>query len=574
MKTIRYIIDGQVLQTNAWHRGMGKYTLKVLQELDRTTPNNAKLTIVFNDTLSKDKERFKTIQFLCPSIEQVHYELPITAQEAATVEQYTDAITQAINVDFPDDDNYFLIASLFSFDFFAAFPRHCKKLLLFYDLTPLVLWRDLGGYFPPELYMKRFETIFEAQRIFSISDTTKNDLIKILGIPETNIQNINGGFTKISDSPRKPSSFVVPERYVLFPSGDLPHKNNQTAIRGYELYCKSYGRDLPLLITSHFSDHSKALLHKLSDNIIFTENVSDEELEWLYEHSEVVIFASKYEGLGMPILDAVANDKPIVTSQISVFQEMSERAFYYFDVHDPQTLCGALHKAVLRTGFIKKQATYPAIMRKYSWSNTVKSLWAGIESPLPKKQVQPEFKTRIAVVALHPGIANQIGRTAEVLYASLKDEYAIDYYFDANGHHYLDIERPTFLDHVDCRVLDISKFNFKQYANYERVIFLLDSQAFPSRAAQLAGIMPGLAIVLQTALAQVTNQNFVKLVLENQYAVLPLAQALQNNSQILRKELAKPQVASRLVDAEIIIKAGGSNRAIIRRLLEVQAKDD
>ncbi|MGH7238533.1 MAG: glycosyltransferase, partial [Candidatus Saccharimonadales bacterium] len=323
------IIDGQILQTDAWYRGMGKYTLRVIQGLDKETPDNLQVYVLFNTSIRSHAERFKIIKFLCPGVKQIHLSLPLAKGNDDEAKDYKSKLSSYIKEELKDGANFYLVTSLFFFDFLAEFPENCRKMLLFYDLTPLLFWRDLGGYFPPKLYMSRFQKLYEAERIFCISDTTRKDLLNTFGLDPGSIVNINGGFTKIAETTQKPISFHVPKKYILFPTGDLPHKNNEIAIKGFEQYCQETGEKTPLLITSHFKEESKKHLSYVSDKIIFTDNVLDEELEWLYENAESVLFASKYEGLGMPVLDAVANSKPIVASDIPVFKEMTSAAFYF-----------------------------------------------------------------------------------------------------------------------------------------------------------------------------------------------------------------------------------------------------
>ena len=564
------IIDGQLMQTNAWHRGMGKYTLKVLQQLSKSGPPGMKLVIFFNANLELDAERLAAIKFYCPTIEQVIYDLPVTADVSQNAKMYRTSLESCISNYYPSDDNYFLITSLFSFDFFAEFPHNCRKVLIFYDLTPLLFWRDLGGYFPPQLYMRRFTTILEADVILAISGTTRQDLMSIFGIGPTTITNINGGFTKIAESAQKPKSIKVPPRYILLPTGDLPHKNNEVAVGGYERFRGTSDEDVALLITSNFSEESKLALSKLSDGLVFTGNVSDEELEWLYEHSEAILFASKYEGLGMPILDAVANNKPIVTSRIAVFEEMSLNAFYYFEKDDDRALSQPLTAAIRKQSFATKLKAYPEIMRKYTWENTGDLVGQSISSLRPLELVDKQDKPRMAVISLHPGIPSQIGRQSEALYAALSQEYELDYYLDANGHHYLDIERPTFLDLLGCNVFDISHFGFASYRQYEKVLFILDDKAFPSRAAQLAAIMPGYLLVeSKKDLEGCDEKKFIDIVFETHNVIFETKQTVYATGRMLLTELKRDNSDLLTAQLDAAIRKGGSSKSLIRRLLAI-----
>jgi glycosyltransferase involved in cell wall biosynthesis len=569
----RLIVDGQLFQTNAWFRGMGKYALQLLRQLSEQSGEDMKITLLFNDALRCDAARYETLRFLCPAVEQEHTTLPLANSTTDGAELYREKLTELIADQFPDTENSYLISSLFSFDFFAEYPDNCRKLLLFYDLTPLRFWRDLGGYFPPELYMERFTQILEADLIFSISQTTKDDIIQTFGLPEARIANINGGYIEISDTASRPKELVIPEHYILFPTGDLPHKNNDVTVRGFEQYCQENDNDVRLLITSYFSDDSKRRLSALSEHITFTENVSDEELEWLYEHADAILFGSKYEGLGLPILDAVAGNKPVITSRISVFEEMSADAFYYYDLDDPSQLAEAIRSAMDGDGYAEKSDGYPAIMERYTWQITAKdfmgaldSLWEGTLTSLP--QDVSAKRPRLAIVSLHPGIPRQIGRLAEVLYAGLKGYYQLSYYFDGNGFNHKEIERPTFLDFMDCDVYDIGRFTLSAYREYDMVLYLIDDTAVPSRVLQRAVVMPGVQWSQYEAELK-TYQSLCELAADNALrAVTPNATQDAVAAERLHQEIAAhdSDQSSKPGQKRAIIRQGGSNRNIIKKL--------
>ncbi|MEJ0072818.1 MAG: glycosyltransferase family 1 protein [Candidatus Saccharibacteria bacterium] len=565
------IIDGQLLQTSAWHRGMGKYTLQVMHQLSEAAPDDLAMAVVFNTNLERDTLRLETVRYLCPRIKQLQYDLPVPATERRA-DVYRTALETHINRDFPDGERQYLITSLFFFDFFAEFPADCRRLILFYDLTPFLFWRDLGGYFPPDLYMGRFQRILEADHLFAISETTRRDLLSSFGLPVHTVTNINGGFTRTAETTRKPRGLDIPARYILFPTGDLPHKNNEVAVKGYAKYQATHPGRVPLLITSNFSEATKQRLSLMADNIVFTGNISDEELEWLYEHAAAVLFASKYEGLGMPVLDAVASKEPVITSSISVFEEMSKQAFYYFDESDPQSLADALDRALEHTGFPRKLESYPDIMQKYTWQNTCDAILDVLMRSDKPDADQPvdAFRPRIAVACLHPGIAGQIGRLAERLHYTLDQDFTVDYYFDTNGYHYREMERPSFLDFFSNKPHDISDLDLGTYKKYEAVVYLVDNAAIPSRLAQRASVLPGIAIT-HPGRAEASRDVFKEIVMENQKVVEASSSPAGVSYAAIAGDIKEYVLAQRdhPDHAVRIIRQGGPYRDIIQKLLKV-----
>lgn len=564
------VIDGQILQTDAWHRGMGKYTLQLLQSASKDSQDGKiKISILFNTNIECEDARYETVKYLCPEIEQIFHSLPLANSSNKNADKYQKELDGFMESTFGEEQVTFVITSLFTFHFYALFPKRHKKALLFYDLTPFLFWRDLGGYFPPELYMKRFNQIIEADLILSISETTRKDLLSIFGLPRDKVVNINGGFSGITPDRHKPAHFKVPKKYVLFPTGDLPHKNNLAAVKGFNEFNKKYDNSVKLLVTSSFSDSSIGKIHKLSKNVIFTGNVSDEELSWLYANSQVVLFASKYEGLGIPMLDAVANSKPVVASRIPVFQEMSKEAFYYFQYDEPSALAAALNSAYAEENFEHKVKLYPSIIKKYTWDQTAKEFLKAINVKRTKAIESTLKKEKIAIVSLHPGIADSLGRICEPLHANICDDFEIDYYFDPNGYSHETMQRPTYLDQIDtCNVYDINHLTLHTYRNYSAILYILDEFSFPSRAAQRAAVMPGLLMATSLENLKGTDLYFADLVVKNNTSIDVDTET--DDISLIADKIKRSVMSRNSTIAENIIRQGGTNRSIIKRLLKVE----
>lgn len=578
------IIDGQILQTDGWYRGMGKYIVQVLEELNRNYSKDIDIALLLNNNLSYDKSRLETLKLLCPNIKIMSLDLPVPTKQNRNKDAKVYKKQLSLHIDrlFPNTEKFYLLTSLFLFDFFTEFPDNCHRLVVFYDLMPLLFWKDLGGYFPQELYMARFTKLYEAEHIFAISETTRRDLLKVFGFNPDLVTNINGGFIKIADKPSKPKNFIVPTRYILFPTGSLQHKNNELTVRAFEHYCSKNKSNIKLLITSHFSKQAKTELHALSKHIIFTDNVSDQELEWLYENAEAIIFSSKYEGLGMPILDAVANKKPVIASRIPVFEEMTKHAFYFFDPENSAALVSQIEEALAKSNLKKRFEHYPRIMNKYTWANTTKALFSYIQKPHQLISDTPGVKTpapntqRIAICSLHPGInEGKIYHLSEQLYSSLKDILHVEYYFDSKGLNFRELERPTFLAELGCKVFDIDNLNLSTYSQYDLVVYILDGASVPSRVAQRAAVLPG--IVISGVFSGLNQQGelFKQLILDNALNNYVYNDKGYEEYKDIVAYITSNALQQRLQPATdvSIIKNGGSKRTIADQLTRAHQND-
>lgn len=571
------LIDGQLFQTAAWDRGMGQYMLHLLEQANALR-GNLKISIVLNSSMPIDPRRIEYLAQTCAGMEVLEWNLPLPPNglvQNRDENRYIRAMDGYIKpfLDKGFEVSY-LIAAPFMFDFFALFPSGVHKLIMAYDLTPLLHWGDLGGYFPPELYLRRFKQLLEADKSIAISETTASDFMEYLGLDSSRISNIDGGYTGFGEDASKPS-VKLPAQYVLLPTADLPHKNNDVAVKGFYQFCVKTGWKGGLVVTSVFSDATKLWLKADSDKLVFTGNVPPEELNWLYQNAAAVLFPSKYEGLGIPLLDAVAYDKPAVTSRIPVFLEMTKTGYFYFEQDDPAGVARALESALLGNEFEIKRKVYPKIMQRYSWRRsaekfiqTVNSTIVFEENPPKKSQMQ---KPKIAIVSEHPGLrVNMLAQLGERLYSRLSSRAKVDYYFDAGSYKPQQMERPTFLDQQDCEVFDVSRLTLSAYRQYEKVIYILERDSL-GRTAQRAAVLPGM--LLYAAESTVHEQAW-NLVVDNQYASKQVSQvAKKQNLNELADWIFEDGANKKLDSRCAILRSRGSLRSIMKQLMELTNND-
>jgi glycosyltransferase involved in cell wall biosynthesis len=466
--------------------------LQVVKQLSEQALDT-RLVLIFNSQIETNVARFETIRYLGPNFEQAFAALPYAKDKHSTASQYKKALNQFVADNFNSSHITYAITTLFSFDVFAEYPDDVRKALVFYDLIPLMNWKDLGGYFPPHLYMSRFERIYESDIVYCISETTRQDVLNTFCIDPKKAVNINGGFTEHHLDAVKPVAFEVPKKYILFPTGNLPHKNNQIVFQALKKVLVEH-KDVHLLVTSAFSEEAKEkLLNICNKNVIFTQNVTDEELQYLYKNASMVLFASKYEGLGLPVLDAVFHEKPIVASSISVFKEMSENAFFYFDMNDSNQAATAISQALDKKNFKAKVVHYPAILSKYDWKKVGGTILSHLDGhKAVDRAVGVEKPEKIAIVSLNPGIEGTIGRLSEQLYGRLRGVVSVSYFFDSCGLRHKDMERPTFLDHLsDTEVYDLKRLSLREYRKFDRVFYLLDGKSTNFMIMEYAVSLPG-----------------------------------------------------------------------------------
>lgn len=91
---------------------------------------------------------------------------------------------------------------------------------------------------------------------------------------------------------------------------------------------------------------------KLQDKITHI-NVTDEELNYLYQNALAFVYPSLYEGFGLPILEAYKASCPVLLSDTACFREIGADAAAYFNAHDKDDLISLLEKAISDSEFRK-----------------------------------------------------------------------------------------------------------------------------------------------------------------------------------------------------------------------------
>ncbi|MCR4263351.1 MAG: glycosyltransferase, partial [Candidatus Roizmanbacteria bacterium] len=123
----------------------------------------------------------------------------------------------------------------------------------------------------------------------------------------------------------------------------------------------------------------------ISDRIIFTGEISDTELVWLYMHARALVLPSLMEGFGLPALEAMKFSCSVIASDIPVFHEICKEAAFYFNPLRTDQLTALLHAVITESGkseIQKKKDFGKKRAREFSWEKMVQQTISIYESCL------------------------------------------------------------------------------------------------------------------------------------------------------------------------------------------------
>lgn len=497
------IFDGQVFQTEAWDRGMGKYSLCLLQSLINSDDYHYNNTyIIFNKQIELKSEVEDILKSTAPTVKMLFIDLKVpelsTHPSIKNLQEHNTTILESVVSKLGGITDFFIF-SLFLDQVCSTFPNNTRKILLFYDLIPLQYSERYGNHINYHNYLARFKTLFDADIILTISQTVSDDVATYLGISNKKLYNIDGAPIERSHHLGRGPVGLKNKRYILMPSGNDLRKNNFRAVQAFELYRKKYSDlNIQLVLTSNFDEAAKKELLKQSSKIIFTGNVSESSLRWLYENSTAILFVSEYEGLGLPVLEAAKFNKPVVCSNLSAFKEMSKTAFYYADQFDPIDIAEAIKNALDGLGFDSKIKEYKKITQYYTWDNTAQKALIPINK-LKDKQIRK--KPKIAIFAPNPAGYSAIGKVVMQLHPAMSEYFDIDYYLE-DGKTLTKFTRPSYLPNI-AKTFKANKFNAKLYRGYDAVIYHLGNSEYHVETIINALYLPGYAVIHDTHLKSI-----------------------------------------------------------------------
>jgi glycosyltransferase involved in cell wall biosynthesis len=187
-----------------------------------------------------------------------------------------------------------------------------------------------------------------ASRIIAVSEFTKRELVDLLATPPEKVTVIPNGVADLFS----PDGSAADGDYVLTVGTLEPRKNLQRVQEAARLA----GAELRVAGARGWGDVETAG---------WLGRVSDAELVRLYRGAKCVVYASLYEGFGLPIVEAMACGAPVVTSRGGATEETARGAAVLVDPYDPAAIAAGIAEAVERRDELRRLGLERA--RAFSW---------------------------------------------------------------------------------------------------------------------------------------------------------------------------------------------------------------
>jgi glycosyltransferase involved in cell wall biosynthesis len=213
-----------------------------------------------------------------------------------------------------------------------------------------------------------------AHRLITVSHASREDIVQLLGVPGDRVDVIPNGWTPPrTDGQARRARATLPlgdRQVALSVASNVPHKDLGLLIDALALIPAA---ERPLLVFAGHGTDADSLRQKtrgrgVDGDAVLLGSVDDRALEDLYAAASVVVTATRAEGFGLPVLDALGRGVPVACSDIPVLREVLGDLASWFDPGDARSAAHALRTALRdRDERERMQTAGPARAGQFSW---------------------------------------------------------------------------------------------------------------------------------------------------------------------------------------------------------------
>ena len=516
---MRIIIDMQGAQSESRFRGIGRYSMGLALAMASNAGEHEiwlALNAAFPESILDIRHAFKglipqeRIRIFDVPLPVAEYD-PANASRARVAELIREHFLQQLNPD------VILVNSLFegfmddAVTSVGMFTSDQNTAVILYDLIPYL---NAKTYLPTQIhqeyYARKIEFVKNAGLLLSISESTRNEGIKHLGLSKNTVVNISTAvddtFRPIDLSPDQTQKlrqhYGIERKMVMYaPGGFDSRKNFEGIIKAYSLLSQQLRAEHQLVIVSKIQQDDRDNLLQLAkqaglqkNELVLTGYVPDEDLIALYNLATLFVFPSKHEGFGLPVLEAMACGAPVIGSNTTSIPEVIGWKEALFDPHSPNAIAKKMGFALEDETFLKKLREHGLQQAsKFSWDVSAQRAITALEAFHAKKVSSPmtqgmsSRRPKLAYISPLPPERSGISDYSSELLPELARHYDIE----------VVVSQQTISDpwiNANCPIRSVEWFQ-QNASKYDRILYQFGNSPFHSHMFGLLRQYPG-AIVL------------------------------------------------------------------------------
>jgi len=269
-------------------------------------------------------------------------------------------------------------------------------LVTFYDLQALLVPEFTGR--RPMPVRKAYDLFYNltypmavrrARYIIAVSEATRRDIERVFPRHADKVIVVHSGIdaeelTECSDDlvERTRKRYSLPEKYVLYIGSTRPNKNLPLMIRAYAEAIRKYPdiADVAFVMVvspDRFFTECRKLIRalKIDEQVQIHRSITEEEKKAFYHASRALYLVTKYEGFGLPLLEAQACGVPVLAADHAALPEVGGDSALFVDPDDPVAVADGLHRILtdeaLREDLIRKGRDN---LKRFSWRKTAQTI--------------------------------------------------------------------------------------------------------------------------------------------------------------------------------------------------------
>lgn len=278
----------------------------------------------------------------------------------------------------------------FSPDGFVSLNTNVKQICTIHDLNfehypkdvPSHIYKFLHIYFP--LFINK------ADKVLTISNFSKSDIIKQYGVPSEKIQVIWNGTSAVFQVKSSEliqtyrNTFSQGKPYFIFVGSLNPRKNVNRMLEAFFQYAEDKNNDWNLVIVGEAMWKNQMQIiqipEDLTSRITFTGRLSQNELVNVTASAGAMVFVSYFEGFGLPLVEAMKCGVPILAADASSLPEIAADAAIYCDPFSVDEIKNGMIE-ISKNSELQNQLIQNGFERGklFDWDKTAQQVWLEIE---------------------------------------------------------------------------------------------------------------------------------------------------------------------------------------------------
>ncbi len=276
-------------------------------------------------------------------------------------------------------------------DGFLALKSDVPTLAVIHDLNfehhPQDLPAAYSRYY--RKYIPRFAR--HATRLATVSDYSRQDLVRTYGIPTTKIDVVHNGvgdvFRPLTEEEQRAARqrWTSGHPYFVCIGSLNPRKNIARLLRAFDALQEQHPNELRLLLVgepmwrdAHLNSTLEGMRHR--DRVIFTGRLQQADLHHALGGALALAFVSYFEGFGIPVAEAMRCGVPVVAARATSLPEVAGDAALYCDPFDVDDIAHAL-RTISTDANLREQLRSAGLerVRHFTWENAAAALWRSVE---------------------------------------------------------------------------------------------------------------------------------------------------------------------------------------------------